>query len=131
MIDGSENLVFLFTGILRWRSALLWRTFFTTAVVAIVLRAFIQFCATGTCGLFGEGGLIMYDVSAADAIYSGPDILAVLLLGVLGGIFGSIYNYLVDKVIRTYSIIHEYVLIAQFSQLSSHTWIMTHCYICC
>lgn len=61
----------------------------------------------------------MYDVSAADAIYSGPDILAVLLLGIFGGIFGSIYNYLVDKVIRTYSIIHEYVLIAQFSHLDN------------
>lgn len=53
----------------------------------------------------------MYDVSAASATYSGPDILAVLFLGILGGIFGSIYNYLVDKVIRTYSIIHEYVLL--------------------
>ncbi|XP_050258495.1 chloride channel protein CLC-c-like isoform X2 [Quercus robur] len=42
-----------------WRSALLWRTFFTTAVVAIVLRAFIQYCTTGKCGLFGEGGLII------------------------------------------------------------------------
>ncbi|XP_015879694.2 chloride channel protein CLC-c [Ziziphus jujuba] len=90
-----------------WRSALLWRTFFTTAVVAMVLRAFIQFCATGKCGLFGEGGLIMYDVSSAKTAYSGPDILAVIFLGVIGGIFGSLYNYLVDKVIRTYSIINE------------------------
>ncbi|KAE8666001.1 Chloride channel protein CLC-c [Hibiscus syriacus] len=92
-----------------WRSALLWRTFFTTAVVAIVLRAFIQLCSTGTCGLFGEGGLIMYDVSAAKVSYSVPDILAVILLGVIGGIFGSLYNYLVDKVLRTYSLINEYV----------------------
>ncbi|TYG92902.1 hypothetical protein ES288_A11G068600v1 [Gossypium darwinii] len=90
-----------------WRSAILWRTFFTTAVVAIVLRAFIQLCSTGTCGLFGEGGLIMYDVSAAKVAYSVPDILAVILLGVIGGIFGSLYNYLVDKVLRTYSIINE------------------------
>ncbi|MBA0652414.1 hypothetical protein Goshw_017584, partial [Gossypium schwendimanii] len=90
-----------------WRSALLWRTFFTTAVVAIVLRAFIQLCSTGTCGLFGEGGLIMYDVSAAKVAYSVPDILAVILLGVIGGIFGSLYNYLVDKVLRTYSIIND------------------------
>ncbi|XP_039042445.1 chloride channel protein CLC-c-like [Hibiscus syriacus] len=90
-----------------WRSALLWRTFFTTAVVAIVLRAFIQLCSTGTCGLFGEGGLIMYDVSAAKVSYSVPDILAVILLGVIGGIFGSLYNYLVDKVLRTYSLINE------------------------
>ncbi|KAA3463135.1 chloride channel protein CLC-c-like [Gossypium australe] len=90
-----------------WRSALLWRTFFTTAVVAIVLRGFIQLCSTGTCGLFGQGGLIMYDISAAKVVYSTPDILAVILLGVIGGILGSLYNYLVDKVLRTYSIINE------------------------
>ncbi|KAK1592926.1 hypothetical protein Q3G72_032676 [Acer saccharum] len=90
-----------------WRSALLWRTFFTTAVVAIVLRAFMQLCSTGRCGLFGEGGLIMYDVSAAAARYSGSDILAVILLGTIGGIFGSLYNYLVDKVLRVYSILNQ------------------------
>lgn len=90
-----------------WRSALLWRTFFTTAVVAIVLRAFIEYCNTGKCGLFGEGGLIMYDVSSAKETYSAVDILAVIFLGVIGGILGSIYNYFVDKVLRTYSIINE------------------------
>ncbi|OMP01132.1 Cystathionine beta-synthase, core [Corchorus olitorius] len=90
-----------------WRSALLWRTFFTTAVVAIVLRAFIQICSTGTCGLFGEGGLIMYDVSAAKVTYTAPDILAVILLGTIGGVLGSLYNYFVDKVLRVYSIINE------------------------
>ncbi|KDP44103.1 hypothetical protein JCGZ_05570 [Jatropha curcas] len=90
-----------------WRSALLWRTFFTTAVVAIVLRAFIDYCSNGKCGLFGEGGLIMYDVSSAKLTYRGSDLLAAILLGVIGGIFGSLYNYLVDKVLRTYSIINE------------------------
>ncbi|KAJ7970087.1 Chloride channel protein like [Quillaja saponaria] len=90
-----------------WRSALLWRTFFTTAVVAIVLRAFIQYCASGTCGLFGEGGLIMYDVSTVKVKYSLADLLAAILLGAIGGILGSIYNYLVDKVLRVYSIINE------------------------
>ncbi|GAB2218551.1 hypothetical protein Droror1_Dr00001778 [Drosera rotundifolia] len=90
-----------------WRSALLWRTFFTTAMVAIVLRAFIEFCSTGKCGLFGNGGLIMYDVSSAEGTYSGKDLLAVLFLGVVGGIFGSIYNYLINKVLRVYSIINE------------------------
>ncbi|MED6181322.1 hypothetical protein PIB30_018260 [Stylosanthes scabra] len=90
-----------------WRSALLWRTFFTTAVVAIVLRAAIQFCATGRCGLFGEGGLIMYDVGSSKVTYSTGDVLAAILLGVIGGVLGSVYNYLVDKVVRTYSIINE------------------------
>jgi len=93
----------------RWRSALLWRTFFTTAVVAVVLRVAIQFCSTGKCGLFGEGGLIMYDVGSANITYNAIDIFVVLLLGAVGGILGSIYNYLVDKVVRTYSIINEYV----------------------
>lgn len=52
----------------------------------------------------------MYDVSTAKVMYSGSDILAVLLLGVIGGILGSLYNYLIDKVLRVYSIINEYVL---------------------
>ncbi|KAG6652373.1 hypothetical protein I3843_05G002000 [Carya illinoinensis] len=90
-----------------WRSALLWRTFFTTAVVAVVLRGFMVFCRGGKCGLFGEGGLIMFDVNSAKPTYSIPDLLAVIFLGVIGGIFGSLYNYLVDKVLRTYSIINE------------------------
>jgi chloride channel 7 len=103
--------LFFFTAhICRWRSALLWRTFFTTAVVAIVLRAGIQFCSTGKCGLFGEGGLILYDVGSAQVTYSAGDILAVIVLGTVAGILGSIYNFLVDKVVRTYSIINEYVL---------------------
>lgn len=90
-----------------WRSALLWRTFFTTAVVAVVLRGFIGFCRTGKCGLFGEGGLIMFDVSSTKATYDTLDLLAVIFLGVVGGIFGSLYNYCIDKVVRTYSIINE------------------------
>ncbi|KAL6956130.1 hypothetical protein U1Q18_043904 [Sarracenia purpurea var. burkii] len=95
-----------------WRSALLWRTFFTTAVVAVVLRSLIEFCRSGKCGLFGQGGLIMFDVNSAVPTYSIPDLLTIMLLGIIGGIFGSLYNYLVDKVLRTYSIINEYVVIS-------------------
>ncbi|XP_050209981.1 chloride channel protein CLC-c [Mercurialis annua] len=90
-----------------WRSALLWRTFFTTAVVAVVLRAFMGLCQNGGCGLFGEGGLIMFDVNSAKATYNTADLLAVIFLGVIGGVFGGLYNYFVDKVLRTYSIINE------------------------
>lgn len=56
----------------------------------------------------------MYDVSSAEATYSGPDILAVILLGIIGGVLGSVYNYFVDKVLRIYSIINEYVLILDY-----------------
>ncbi|KAJ9159073.1 hypothetical protein P3X46_024604 [Hevea brasiliensis] len=89
-----------------WRSALLWRTFFTTAVVAVVLRGFLEFCQTGKCGLYGQGGLIMFDASSRKATYNTADLLAVIFLGVLGGILGSFYNYCIDKVLRTYSIIN-------------------------
>ncbi|XP_023552785.1 chloride channel protein CLC-c-like isoform X1 [Cucurbita pepo subsp. pepo] len=90
-----------------WRSALLWRTFFTTAVVAVVLRGFMEFCRGGKCGLFGEGGLIMFEIHTENSAYGTPDLIAIILLGVIGGVLGSLYNYLVDKVLRTYSIINE------------------------
>ncbi|XP_058181555.1 putative chloride channel-like protein CLC-g isoform X2 [Rhododendron vialii] len=90
-----------------WRSALLWRAFFTTAVVAIVLRAFIDFCYSGKCGLFGTGGLIMYDVTSVNLPYHIGDVPPVLLLGVIGGILGSFYNFLLDKVLRIYNLVYK------------------------
>ncbi|KAH6814824.1 chloride channel C [Perilla frutescens var. frutescens] len=90
-----------------WRSALLWRTFFTTAIVAVVLRSLINFCRGGNCGLFGQGGLIMFDMHSVSPSYNNADLLAVVLIGVLGGLFGCLYNYLVDKVLRTYTLINE------------------------
>ena len=51
----------------------------------------------------------MFDVNSAATTYSTVDLLAVIFLGVLGGVFGSLYNLLIDKVLRVYSIINEYV----------------------
>jgi chloride channel 7 len=36
----------------------LWRTFFSTATVVVVLHlhSFIEVCRNGRCGVFGEGG---------------------------------------------------------------------------
>ncbi|WOL12689.1 chloride channel protein CLC-c [Canna indica] len=90
-----------------WRSALLWRTFFTTAVVAVVLRSLIQYCRGGNCGLFGKGGLIMFDVSSSISTYSTADLIAIVFLGIFGGVFGAIFNYLVDRILRTYSFIND------------------------
>ncbi|KAJ9174780.1 hypothetical protein P3X46_013386 [Hevea brasiliensis] len=73
---------------------------------SLVLRGFIEFCWTGRCGLFGQGGLIIFDVSSTKATYSILDFLAVVFLGVLGGILGSLYNYWNDKILRSYSIIN-------------------------
>lgn len=90
-----------------WRSALLWRAFFTTAVVAIVLRALIDVCLRGKCGLFGKGGLIMYDVTSANIAYHLIDVPPVVILGITGGIVGSLYNILLQKVLRVYNLINE------------------------
>ncbi|XP_048133186.1 putative chloride channel-like protein CLC-g [Rhodamnia argentea] len=90
-----------------WRSALVWRAFFTTAVVAIVLRALIDVCMSGKCGLFGKGGLIMYDVTSSNVAYHIVDVPPVLLLGIIGGFLGSLYNFLLEKVLRVYNLINE------------------------
>ncbi|KAL0915281.1 hypothetical protein M5K25_015686 [Dendrobium thyrsiflorum] len=90
-----------------WRSSLLWRAFFTTAAVAIVLRALIEVCVSGKCGLFGKGGLIMFDVTSTTIAYQLLDLPVVILLGVMGGILGSFYNFLMQKVLGIYNQINE------------------------
>ncbi|KAL1564874.1 chloride channel protein CLC-c [Salvia divinorum] len=108
-----------------WRSALLWRTFFTTAIVAVVLRGLINFCRGGNCGLFGQGGLIMFEMHSSIPNYTNADLLAVVLIGVLGGLLGSLYNFFVDKVLRTYTLVNErgpsfrVLLVAVISLLTS------------
>ena len=52
----------------------------------------------------------MFDVNSANPTYSVPDLLAIIFLGIIGGVLGSLYNYFVDKVLRIYSIINKYVL---------------------
>ncbi|XP_027329654.1 putative chloride channel-like protein CLC-g isoform X1 [Abrus precatorius] len=90
-----------------WRTALLWRAFFTTAVVAILLRAMIDVCLSGKCGLFGKGGLIMFDAYSASISYHLVDLPPVFILGVIGGILGSLYNLMLSKVLRIYNFIYE------------------------
>ncbi|CAA0813122.1 Chloride channel protein CLC-a [Striga hermonthica] len=90
-----------------WRSALLWRTFFSTAVVVVVLRAVMEYCKSGDCGLFGKGGLIMFDVSGVSVRYHVVDIIPVAVIGVLGGLLGSLYNYTLHKVLKVYNVINN------------------------
>ena len=79
-------------------------------MVAVVLRALIDFCKSGKCGLFGKGGLIMFDVTADYVTYHLVDLPPVITLGVFGGILGSLYNFFRDRVLRLYNLINEYVL---------------------
>lgn len=90
-----------------WRSALLWRAFFTTAVVAVVLRGLIEVCNSGKCGLFGKGGLIMFNVTSESITYHLVDIPPVIALGVIGGILGSFFNFLLINVLRFYNFIYQ------------------------
>lgn len=90
-----------------WRSALLWRTFFSTAVVVVILRAFIEYCKSGNCGLFGRGGLIMFDVSGVSVTYHPVDIIPIAVIGIIGGLLGSLYNHVLHKVLRLYNLINE------------------------
>jgi chloride channel 7 len=46
-----------------WRSQLMWRVFFTSAIVAVVVRTAMGWCKSGICGHFGGGGFIIWDVS--------------------------------------------------------------------
>lgn len=59
----------------------------------------------------------MYDVNEHVAGYGVYDIVAVISLGVVGGVLGSFYNFLVDKVLRTYSYINEYVIMCLFKAM--------------
>nr|XP_043632463.1 chloride channel protein CLC-a-like [Erigeron canadensis] len=89
-----------------WRNALLWRTFFSTAVVVVVLRASMEYCKAGDCGLFGEGGLIMFDVSGVSVRYHVVDLIPIIIIGIIGGVLGSLYNYLLQKILRLYNLVN-------------------------
>lgn len=41
----------------------MWRVFFTSAIVAVVVRTAMGWCKSGKCGHFGAGGFIIWDIS--------------------------------------------------------------------
>eukprot|EP00250_Pteridium_aquilinum_P024475 c29128_g1_i1 orf=221-2632(+) len=86
-----------------WRSSLLWRAFFTSATVAIALRLTLSYCNTGSCGIFGTGGLIMFDMGVVSTNVGLMELIPVVILGVVGGCVGSLYTYLSGKIVSTYS----------------------------
>ncbi|KAL2634106.1 hypothetical protein R1flu_005585 [Riccia fluitans] len=82
-----------------WRGPLLWRAFFTTAVVLVVLRTGMAWCKGGACGLFGEGGLIIFDVEGVKSEYGLLELFPVIVLGIIGGVLGSLFNSLNSKIV--------------------------------
>ncbi|KAG6757494.1 hypothetical protein POTOM_037806 [Populus tomentosa] len=75
-----------------WRSQLMWRVFFTSAVVAVVVRTAMGWCKSGNCGHFGSGGFIIWDTGQED--YSFGELLPMAVIGVIGGLLGALFNQL-------------------------------------
>ncbi|KAA8548621.1 hypothetical protein F0562_000305 [Nyssa sinensis] len=77
-----------------WRSQLMWRVFFTSAIVAVVVRTAMGWCKSGKCGHFGSGGFIIWDISGAQEDYSFEELLPMAIIGVIGGLLGALFNQL-------------------------------------
>ncbi|XXG48540.1 hypothetical protein AAC387_Pa02g2961 [Persea americana] len=77
-----------------WRSQLMWRVFFTSAVVAVVVRSAMGWCKSGNCGHFGSGGFIIWDISGGQEDYSFQELLPMAIIGVIGGLLGALFNQL-------------------------------------
>ncbi|GAY42558.1 hypothetical protein CUMW_067830 [Citrus unshiu] len=77
-----------------WRSQLMWRVFFTSAIVAVVVRSAMGWCKSGKCGHFGSGGFIIWDISDGQEDYSFEELLPMAVIGVIGGLLGALFNQL-------------------------------------
>ncbi|CAN6677115.1 unnamed protein product [Malus baccata var. baccata] len=77
-----------------WKSQLMWRVFFTSAVVAVVVRTAMGWCKSGKCGHFGSGGFIIWDLSDGQEDYSFEEFLPMAVIGVIGGLLGALFNQL-------------------------------------
>jgi len=81
------------------RPQLLWKTFFTTAMVHISIRGMRSWCSDGACGHFGKAGegsagLILFNVSRGQFDYSVMELFPCILLGVVGGCGGALFIHL-------------------------------------
>ncbi|CAI7934629.1 unnamed protein product, partial [Closterium sp. NIES-54] len=77
-----------------WRPQLMWRVFFTSAVVAVVLKACMRWCASGECGKFASGGFIIWDVHGGASEFYSYQLLPMTMLGLMGGLLGALFNQL-------------------------------------
>lgn len=49
----------------------------------------------------------MFDVSDVIVRYHFVDIIPVVIIGVIGGLLGSLYNHVLHKVLRLYNLVNE------------------------
>lgn len=86
-----------------WRSALLWRAFFTTACVSVVHQVANNYCQNGNCGMFGSGGISLFDMGQVSMEVGLMALIPVIILGIIGGVLGSFFTYLNGKIVKAYS----------------------------
>ncbi|KAH7300781.1 hypothetical protein KP509_24G078400 [Ceratopteris richardii] len=89
-----------------WRCSLIWRAFFATALVSVVLQTSMAYCSDGGCGLFGSGGLIIYNIGDVSVNFRLAELLPVGILGVIGGIFGCMFTLINGRILRFYFALH-------------------------
>eukprot|EP00879_Flechtneria_rotunda_P004562 GHRR01004817.1.p1 GENE.GHRR01004817.1~~GHRR01004817.1.p1 ORF type:complete len:654 (+),score=198.62 GHRR01004817.1:480-2441(+) len=80
-----------------FRNQLLWYAFFTTAVVSVAVRTLMRICSEEkgrTCGFFGAGGYLLYEITEGQENFEPLELLPMLLLGVIGGLLGSFFTAL-------------------------------------
>ncbi|MCO5576774.1 hypothetical protein L7F22_030594 [Adiantum nelumboides] len=90
-----------------WRAALLWRVLFTTACVTVVRQAANNICQGQNCGVFGYGGLIVFDMSDVSTNMGLMALIPAMLLGIFGGLLGSLFTFLSGKILKFYSSWHS------------------------
>lgn len=49
----------------------------------------------------------MFDVSGVSVRYHVVDLIPIAVIGVIGGLLGSLYNHVLHRVLRLYSLINE------------------------
>nr|GFA13681.1 chloride channel protein CLC-d protein, putative [Tanacetum cinerariifolium] len=67
---------------------------FTYVVVAVVVRTAMGWCRSGSCGHFGSGGFIIWDLSDGQEDYLFAELLPLAIIGVIGGLIGDLFNQL-------------------------------------
>ncbi|ETO34995.1 hypothetical protein RFI_02079 [Reticulomyxa filosa] len=83
-----------------WQPGLTWRAFFAATVSNLVLQLLLG-CARGTCGSFSKNSLIDFQTSGSSlGTFGYKDLGFFLLIGVVGGIVGTLFNTINVRILR-------------------------------
>ncbi|CAI6001418.1 unnamed protein product [Closterium sp. NIES-65] len=82
-----------------WKKKVVWKALFTNAVGAIALRALMAACEGGRCGLYSDGGFILFDAQR-ESDFGLRELLPVLVLGITGGLVGALFNTAVTRLAK-------------------------------